>query len=59
MLGCYEIAQFRSGQMRLFFAWRPVYRVVFTLAVTYSALLYWLLHRSLVAGSQPFIYFQF
>ena len=59
VLALYELAQFRRGQVRLFFVWRPVFRVAFTLAVTYSALLYWLLHRSLVAGSQPFIYFQF
>lgn len=59
VLAAYEIVSYRRGERYPVFQWRPLARVAFGLVVMYSALLYWLLHRSLVAGAQPFIYFQF
>ena len=59
LLMAYELGQYLRGDLLLVFRWRPIEQLVFTLLVTYSAALYWMLHRSLVAGGQPFIYFQF
>jgi D-alanyl-lipoteichoic acid acyltransferase DltB (MBOAT superfamily) len=59
LLMAYELGQYLRGDLLLVFRWRPIEQLAFTLLVTYSAALYWMLHRSLVAGSQPFIYFQF
>jgi len=59
LLMAYELGQYLRGDLLLVFRWRPIEQLAFTLLVTYSAALYWMLHRSLVAGGQPFIYFQF
>lgn len=59
VLVAYEIAQYAKGDLLLALRWRPAARLAFSLSVVYSAALFWLLHRSLVASAQPFIYFQF
>jgi len=59
VLSLYQVVQFLRDDLMLALRWRPIYRLGFSLAVVYSAALFWMMHRSLVAAAQPFIYFQF
>jgi alginate O-acetyltransferase complex protein AlgI len=59
LLSAYQVAQYVRDDLLLALHWRPLRRLAFGLAVVYSAALFWMMHRSLVAAAQPFIYFQF